>query len=88
MFVWWTGMPLIGLVFFAVMFAIVVYSFVSSVRGQGLEMEDSMGGRARRRDRSRGFSGGRAGDWECERTTCRAMNPGHAKFCRMCGRRR
>ena len=88
MFVWWTGMPLIGLLFFAGMFIVVVYSFVSAVRGQGWEMEDSMGGRARTRGRSRRIADSRADDWECERTTCRAMNPGHARFCRMCGRRR
>ncbi len=81
-------MPLIGFIFAAVMFIVVVYSFVSAVRGHGWEMEDMMGNGPWGRGGSRRSDAGRDPDWECERSTCRAMNPGHARFCRMCGRRR
>ncbi len=27
-----------------------------------------------------------AGRWECARPNCHAINPRHAKYCRMCGR--
>ena len=84
MFVWSTGISLFPLIFFVVIFAVVVYSFFSAVRGHGMEMEEGLGGRGNRSRSPRRFGA----EWECERSTCRAANPGHARFCRMCGRRR
>lgn len=83
MVVWSTGMPLFALLFF-VGFTVLIFSFFFKlIRGSfwdsSTETDNMYGG---------GYSpeeGEWVEPWRCPRPRCRAMNPGHARFCRMCG---
>lgn len=84
MVIWSTGMPLFALLFF-VGFTIFVFScFLKVIRGSGWD-------NGRELDNMYDRNGNSLSEeewmepWRCPRPKCRAMNPGHAKFCRMCG---
>jgi len=72
-----TGMPILAVVFFAIVALLVLHAFIRAVFGGNRDFE-------RFEDRTRHISG----DWVCSRRHCRALNPPHAVYCRMCGRHR
>lgn len=84
MFIWSTGMPLFALLFF-VGFSVFVFScFLRLIRGggwdKGAELDNMYDGEGNSMIGDEWME-----SWRCPRPRCRAMNPGHAKFCRMCG---
>lgn len=74
MIVWWSGMPLIVVAVFAVVSIFVFYCFIGALRGRSWDLEQQAGGRKL--------------PWECAVEGCQTRNPGHARYCRMCGRPR
>lgn len=84
MFIWTTGIPQFGLVLFVAVALFVLYSLARTVRERAWETDEtSFDGDGQRDDRPRNTR-----SWRCSHADCRAVNPGHARFCRMCGRRR
>jgi hypothetical protein len=81
MFYWTSGMSLFGFIFVAIATVFMFRFVIGAFRGHGWEM-DTFPPIARPR------GGNVSREWICERANCRAHNPGHGKFCRMCGERR
>lgn len=74
MFFWTTGMPpIIALGLLIIGTIFVVYSIAGAFRWTCGWGEDDVG---------------RAGVWACDDPRCRAPNPPHGRFCRMCGKKR
>ena len=89
MFVWTSGMhPGMALILFVVGIVFTIYTMSSAVRWTwGWDRnEESMlpGGGPGGGGADSGFGPG----WTCPFANCQAENPSHARFCRMCGRRR
>ncbi len=86
MLVWTTGMPLFAFIFFAIVFLLIVGGVFRAIRCWTWDDEPpSRGMQASGPRASDGFEFGR---WQCGLTNCRAYNPPHARFCRMCGKPR
>ena len=83
MFVFTSGMhPGLALVFFFVGLVFVLYSFAGAFRWTcGWDRDEERLPRAA----GRGDIDRMAEAWHCPYGRCRADNPPHAKFCRMCG---
>jgi hypothetical protein len=87
MFIWTSGMhPGFALVFLVVGLVFVLYAFASAFRWTcGWDHDERLGGAPRRTI----FSDSPPSDgWACAYKKCRAGNPSHARYCRMCGRQR
>ncbi|MEK6642548.1 MAG: hypothetical protein AABZ08_01455 [Planctomycetota bacterium] len=73
MFFWTTGMsPIVTLLIFIIGTIFVVYSMAGAFKWTCGWGEEDMR---------------RAGAWRCTEPKCRASNPSHARFCRMCGKK-
>ena len=86
MFIWTSGMhPAFALVFFVVGLMFVLHTFANAFRWTcGWDREDRLPG-----NQKRGEQAARPPDeaaWTCANRKCLARNPGHARYCRMCGR--
>jgi hypothetical protein len=79
--------PAFALVFFVVGLMFVLHTFANAFRWTcGWDREDDL-------PKNRGTPGDVArhfnqAAWECPHSKCLAQNPGHARYCRMCGRSR
>ncbi len=84
-----TRNPELLLVIFLAVFAMVMFRW--SLRSP--HRRDFLpGGHARNATRHRrhrtGLRRDSRGEWECPVFLCRAWNPAHARYCRMCGEKR
>lgn len=84
MIFWSTGMPIFAVVFFLGCSIFVFYCFLRMIRGAGWDGSDELHNMYRRDDNS-SYEDSVTQPWRCPRPRCRVMNPGHARFCRMCG---
>lgn len=84
MFVWTSGMhPAFALVFFVVGLMFVLHTFANAFRWTwGWDREERMPAN-RDAPPARGLD---EAAWTCPQRKCLARNPGHARYCRMCGR--
>lgn len=85
MFVWTSGMhPAFALVFFVVGLMFVLHTFANAFRWTcGWDREDRLPNtrEGAKTDRPMDEPG-----WTCPQGKCLTRNPGHARYCRMCGR--
>jgi len=93
MFVWTSGMhPGMALILFVVGIAFTIYTMSNAVRwtwGWDRDEESMLRGDGRGGSEQDGASDADFGPvWNCPFENCHADNPSHARFCRMCGRRR
>ena len=87
-FYWSSSMPIIVTVFIALMSLIVIRAFARSFRNRDWLM-NLVDRHLRPSGRSRPPRPGLVGAaWLCLRRDCRAVNPDHGRFCRLCGSKR
>ncbi|HVP13099.1 MAG TPA: hypothetical protein VMV94_18130 [Phycisphaerae bacterium] len=100
MFIFSQGIhPIIGVLVFVGMIVLVMYSFTRVWRSGPPDVDEYWPGRRNREADSAGGTADagedpspgeplQAGRWECRHPNCRAINPPHGRYCRMCGRPR
>jgi hypothetical protein len=88
MLVWTSGMhPAFALVFFIVGLMFVLHTFANAFRWTcGWDREDDL--KSNRSHQGCDLSHVDQAAWACPHPKCLAQNPGHARYCRMCGRSR
>ncbi|MFQ5424837.1 MAG: hypothetical protein ACE5F9_12760 [Phycisphaerae bacterium] len=84
-----TKNPELLLVIFLAVFAMFMFRwFLRSPRRRDFLPGGHARNEMRHRRRRRGPPRGTRGQWECPVFLCRAWNPAHARYCRMCGEKR
>ena len=91
--------PIIGILIFGGMILLVAFSFTRVWRNGPMDVEEYRQSRKEHEAQNQNQTP-RPGDtedgarplppgwWECRRSNCRAINPPHGRYCRMCGRER